>query len=268
MLVTRHREDRPDIDRFPVPVGPVSPADVLKARRQNADDPEGTAGEADASSDHRRVAIEAPHPQAVAEDHHLVPALQLVVRFELAAEDRLAAEQLEESGGDLHAAELFGPGGIPELEIAAKVCGQALEGLQLRAIVTKIRRRHREVRRVRRLLEQPEEAVGLRIRERSNQHALHGAENRGVGANRQRQGEDRRRGKAGRSAKQPDGVAQVVAERLEDRGHGAWTGRTRPAFTRLRASRYGAAGWDARSGSGASRTCRDDRICGEMTCLS
>jgi hypothetical protein len=53
---------------------------------------------------------------------------------------------------------------------------------------------------------------------------LNSAENRGVGANRERQGEDRRRGEARRPAEQPNGVAEVMAKSLEDRGHGALDG--------------------------------------------
>ena len=69
---------------------------------------------------------------------------------------------------------------VAELQVAAKVCGHPLERLQLRAIVAEIRRRHREVRRRRRLLEQAHQAIRLAIGQRRDQHAFDGAEDSGV----------------------------------------------------------------------------------------
>ena len=73
-----------------------------------------------------------------------------------------------------------------------------------------------------------------------------GAEDRGVGANRQRQGQDRGRGEAGRPAQQPDGVAQIVAE---------WSGRSRA---------WCLDGLERHPRLRNPAACRTTGICGEM----
>ena len=89
----------------------------------------------------------------MAQDHHLVPARQLVVQFELTAEERLVAEQPEEPGAHLHPPQMFGTRRVAKLKIGTEVGGEALERLQLGAIVAEVRRRHRKMRRRRRLFE-------------------------------------------------------------------------------------------------------------------
>ena len=65
MFLARHRQHRPDVHRFAVAVGSVGPADVLEVRRQHADDTERPARKPDGcADDRRRIAVEAPHPQA------------------------------------------------------------------------------------------------------------------------------------------------------------------------------------------------------------
>ena len=60
-------------------VGSIGAPDVPEALGQDADDAKGSAREPDRSADDRRVAVEAPHPQAVAQHHDVVVARELVV---------------------------------------------------------------------------------------------------------------------------------------------------------------------------------------------
>ena len=84
---------------------------------------------------------------------------------------------------------------VTELQVGAQVRGNALERLELRAIVAEVRRRHREMRRGRRLLKQAHEAIGIRVRQRRDEDALHRAEDGCVCANGQCERQDGSGGK-------------------------------------------------------------------------
>src|SRR5689334_12882875 len=96
MFLARHREHGPDVDRLAVSVGAVSAPDVLEVRRQNANDFETATREVNGPPDDGGVAVEAPLPQPVAQDHDVFAPGQFVIQLELTAEQWLIAEQLEE----------------------------------------------------------------------------------------------------------------------------------------------------------------------------
>ena len=85
-LLRIERERRPDLRA----VG------KREARRRHADDLVRLAVDDDAASDDRRVAVEAPLPNAVADDDDVMAAERLVVAHEAAAERGADAERVEE----------------------------------------------------------------------------------------------------------------------------------------------------------------------------
>ncbi len=195
MLIARHGEDRPHVHGLAVTVGPVCPAHVLEAFRQNADDPEHPPREAHDTADDIGIAVEAPHPQRVTEDDDVVVAFNLVRQFEFASDRRLSAKQFEESGRDLHAAQLLRLLEVTELQVGALVRGNALKCLEFRAIVAEVRRRHREMWCGRCLLKQAHEAFRIRVRQGRDENALHGAKDGCVCANGQCERQDGSSGK-------------------------------------------------------------------------
>ena len=183
MLIARHGENGPHVHGLAVTVGPVCPAHVLEAVRQNADDPEHPPREAHDAADDIGITVEAPHPQRVTEDDDVVVAFNLVRHLEFASDRWLRAKQFEESGRDLHAAQLLGLLDVTELQVGALVRGNALKRLEFRAIVAEVRGRHREMRCSRCLLEQAHEAFRIRVWQGRDENALHGAKDGGVCAN-------------------------------------------------------------------------------------
>ena len=183
---------------------------MLESPRENPDDAEDPAREPDRAAHNTGVAAKAPHPQRVTEHYDVAVALNLIGRLELPAERRLESEELEESCGDAHTPQLFGLVNVTKLHVGAQVRSNALERLELGAVVTKISRRHRKMWAGRRLLKEPYKTFGIGVRQRRENDALHSAENRRVGANGQRQCQHRCNGKAGRPPQKPDRIAKIL----------------------------------------------------------
>ncbi len=120
-------------------VRPISPSHVLETLGQHADDAIELAGEADRLANNAGITAEAPAPQPMAQNHCGVIAGNLVVGFELTAKHRRGAEQCEEPGRHLHAAQLLGLLAVANLQVGAEIGGEPREGLQFLAVVTKVR---------------------------------------------------------------------------------------------------------------------------------
>ena len=146
-----------------------------------------------------------PLPERVAEDDHPLAAESVIAPSESAAQNGARAERLEEGAGDesprpLH--RLRARVEVVRLESrAAHVLKRAGRALEIREL------RGREV------LAERQEAARIGIGERAQQHAVHDAEDRGVGADSQ---SERRHGDRSESGV-PRQPAQRVAEILDDR---------------------------------------------------
>ncbi len=86
--------------------------------------------------------------------------------------------------------ELLGSLNVSYLQVAAHVGGNPVKSGQLRPVVAKVRRRHRKMRRGRRLFEETHEAVRMWVGKRGDEDALNRAEDCGVRPDCERQRED------------------------------------------------------------------------------
>ena len=100
-----------------------------------------------------------------------------------------------------------------------------------------------------------DEPIGIRVRQRAQQHGVEDAEDRGVRADAERQRHERDRREAGRAPQQPRGVAHV-ARQIDDqatapRRRAGWSA-AEPGGARGRSARAISSATRARSASGAS----------------
>jgi hypothetical protein len=97
---------------------------------------------------------------------------------------------------------------------------ELVDGLRLAAIGGHLGKRERRILNPGGDLRLPQvhNAVGFGIRERAQEHAVDDAENRRVGADADRQREDRHRGEAGMTAQRAQAVADVAREMLDGAG--------------------------------------------------
>ena len=146
----------------------------------------------------------------MAQDHDVVVSRELVVRREVAAQRWLMPDEREKPGCHLHSAQLLGLAALRKLQVVAEVGGEPFEGTELGAVVAEIRRRDREVRRRRRLLEKADEPIRFGVGQGRDQDPLYCAEDRGVCADGQGESCDRSEREARGSEEEPDGVANVL----------------------------------------------------------
>src|SRR6185503_2151927 len=105
-------------------VDPAQVAPVAEVRRQHADDLVRLAVDAHDAAEDLGIAAEAVLPVAVADDEHAVVAEDLLLRPEVAAEQRPRAEGGEEVRRDAQALREFGRlAGLGEAEVEVAVGG-------------------------------------------------------------------------------------------------------------------------------------------------
>ena len=121
-----HRQDAPDLH--------VAPR-MAEVGRHHADDGVRLRADRHRASDDRRVAVEAAHPERMAEHGRLRRAWFVVAVLEDAAEQRPGAEHVEESIGHLGTAPMRSGGPSPPVSVADAVVedGNGVGGLVLRA---------------------------------------------------------------------------------------------------------------------------------------
>src|SRR5262245_37965280 len=106
-----------------------------------------------------------------------------------------------------------------EAGIDQAIRGHGLEYCILFTPVLKIHPRHRAAAMVQSVFVEDDETIGLRIRERLQQHRIDHAENRGVGAYPQRQRQESDRGESWFPSQNSKALFEVVGQILEDRTH-------------------------------------------------
>ena len=184
-----------------------------EARRHHADDRGGAAVDAHRSPDDPGIALISALPHVVAQDHDRLGARPVVVRAEVASERRRRAEHLEERGRDRRPQVPFG--------IAAAVRQRQAAAGERRDVRDRRRRppdvevvlvrdaraldAHALVGRV-----DDGDLLGVGIGVRVQEDAVHHAEDRGVGANPERQADDRHRQEARTPEQRPDGVTRIL----------------------------------------------------------
>ena len=198
-----------------------------EARRHHAHDFPGLALDDDATPDDGRIAAEAALPVAVREHHSGWPAGLLIGVRQPSADGRRDAERLERAVRHVHATHLFRlacPGHrrrrrVPDADVLERAILFG-EGEEHRRRQPEIAGHVRDPRRARREQPQRDEPLRFGIRQRTQQHAVDDAEDRGgrADADRQRQHGDRREHALPVEHAQP--VSQVAQEIVEP-GHAA-----------------------------------------------
>ena len=188
-----------------------------EAPRHDADHFVCVAAERQRAPDDVRVAGEAALPHPGTDDRHVRPVRTVFVARERPAERQRRAEHGEVAARYVHRVDVLGQVAAEEVRagIARLIRGDRLEGGRLVAPQDELRDRGQPRRADARRGHELEEAIGLRIGERPQQHGVDDGEDRGVRAD--ADGEHGERGQ--RESRRPpqhaarvDGVACEVSE--------------------------------------------------------
>ena len=160
----------------------------------------------------RPVAAEARLPDAVGQDHVLVGVRLRLVLGEAAAEERLAPERGEERRRDRERPQLLRLAALGQVDAAAGEQRRVLDRGRLGLAIEVVGNRDAGLRQPHQRIGVPDEdqPVGVRIRQRPQERLVEQAEDRGVGADPERQGQDRDQGEDRLLAKRAEGVADVL----------------------------------------------------------
>ena len=163
---------------------PVHPVGKERRGLQNADDLHRVGVQAEMFADDVRVAAEVLHPEVVGEHHHRWHARPVVGRPSEPTEHGRQAHDLEEVSGHESEIEALGTLGLLQRAEPRRVLGDTAKGRHAVAKVTDLGHGERHARTGRTIggLAQVHEALALAMRERLEQHPVHDAEDRGVGA--------------------------------------------------------------------------------------
>ena len=151
-------------------------------------------------------------PEAVTEQGDGRGAEAIVVRIEVAAKSRMEAEGWEKCRGDHEAVDALGLAGAGEVVILMTVHGDGGEAFGLALPVEEV-----EIVDGRLVLAgvfpvDGDELAGVRVRQRIQEHAVDDGEERGVGADAERQGEDGDDAKRRRLEEHAEGEAKVLKQ--------------------------------------------------------
>ena len=153
----------------------------------------------DLAADDRRIGPESPAPEPIAQKHDLMPAFDFLLPREVAAERRLDADNVEEPGSHENAAQPLGLGAAADVDGRGFDGGHGGERRVVAAPVVEVRRRDRSVQAAfaRPLLAERHHIARRGIRQRPPEHGVDDAEDRGVGADAEREGNecDERKGR-------------------------------------------------------------------------
>src|SRR2546426_196977 len=175
-------------------------------------------------TDDARIAAEQPLPQPVAEDGDLGSSGSIVVWLDRASDERLRGENGKQAAADARAVNPLRHLTPRQIECPAGEEAQAVEARGLFAPVVEVGQRGaghragccRRGRRVRPASDEDEEPVGLAKRKGPEHDRVNDAEDRGVRADAERQGQDGDGREAGTLAQQ----AQPEAYVINNVGHG------------------------------------------------
>ena len=192
----------------------------MNPRRRDADDGEGRAIERQRLADDRRVASQAALPEAMADDHDR-RRLLVVFGREPAAERRLDAEQREVVAGDHLRRDLLRLGPAAPVQLREGERRHPGEHLVLVAEVLVVEMRERQVARVA-LVEHEDRHQPVRLGHghRLQQDDVDHAEDRGVRADAEREGERRDDGEGRALRQHAKAVAQVLEHKRASGGSG------------------------------------------------
>ena len=162
------------------------------------------------------IAAEIASPELFAEHDDVRRARLVFALREESSDERLDSQQVEPVRAHANALHSLGVGVVAnEIRRRAFDHGEADELRRARSIVDEVHRRARVAVSLLRVHD-AHEAIGLRKRQRLEQHAVHDAEDRGVGADAERERDDRGERERRCGAKLSHRVADVVPEVVHD----------------------------------------------------
>ena len=171
----------------------------------------------------RRIAAQAVHPEPIAQHQHRLGARLVLAGAEGAASQRAHAEHVEEVRGDDAGLDPAGLALPQENEGHGVVLDQRLHGAAPLPVVGQLQGRELGVDHAaeRRRLAEVHQALPVLVGQRPQQDAADHAEDRGVGADAERQGEHGDEGEAGALAERAQGEAEVVQQTGHEGSPGA-----------------------------------------------
>ena len=182
---------------------------------QHADDLERLSVERHRPSDDRWILPITPRPGAVVEDRRSRPARCVVSGFEEPAVQRPRAEHRQQVRGHADRPDAFRFAVASQVEVRAKRDRDVLESRMTRLDVEVLGRREPVFRDVesRRSVPEDREPVGILIGQRSEQQRTGDAEDRAVGADADRDRQDRDSSQPRGPQKRANGIAEVLEQR-------------------------------------------------------
>src|SRR4030095_11342934 len=165
----------------------VDALEKLERWRHDADRGDGDVADANRLIDRLAIGTEAA-PASIAENDRLRSLVTEVIllRGEAAADGRAHAEDVEEAGGDFHVPHSFGKLAARIDDFTEHVAGDAVEGrIQPNPVLQADRGDPGLADSFVKLLEL-DEAIGIRVRQRAQEHRIDGGEDGAVGADAQR----------------------------------------------------------------------------------
>ena len=178
----------------------------------------GIAAERDGLADDVGVAVETPDPDPVAEHDDLVAVRAIFLGAEGAAAQDRRAEQPEEIGGHPPRPKLFGKRSAGEVHDTGVERRDVAKHLRLLAVVHELGGRAAAVDALRRSRLQHHQPVGVGKRHRLEEDGVDDREDRGVGADAERQRRHRRGGEAPALPEHPQRLPQVLEEAFNHGG--------------------------------------------------
>ena len=208
--VLQPQQRRVDVDGPPAPV---------EGAGHHADHGEALAAQRERLAQDLRITPEAPLPEALAQERDAFCARLVLLRAEGPSEEGLLAQGGEQARGDLAPVDPLRVRALRgEDEVGPVVADQRLEDAVLVPHVLQVGDGEAHARDLLRPLGQEHQPLGLRVGQRPQQDRVDHAEDGGVGADAQGQGEDGHRREAPGLGQDPDGVFDVAPEAF----HGQW----------------------------------------------
>ena len=190
----------------------VDPSGKIRRRLQHADDRDRLAADAQDLAEHGRIAGEALQPVVVRQHHHRRRARAVVSGVERPAEHRAETHDREVVSGHQADVDTHRVVVAHQAEGHRRVLGDAAaEGLRGGTEVVDLG--HRETHVVAAgaggRLAKIHQPIAVPVRQRPQQHAAHHAEDRGVGADAEAQGEEHRERETARAGEASKGIAKI-----------------------------------------------------------
>src|SRR6185312_2694926 len=167
LRISKRSERSPNVHSVAVRDRVIHVTGMLNARRHHADNSIGNRVQNDLLPHYISAPAQPIAPDLVADNYDRRFAGQLIVAVEFAAHCRFQSQHVEKSGRDQKTGKPYSVACAGELQIIASVGGERFEAVQTRTEITKIVRIEWEFWKTLRAGEDPNQLVGIPVRQRS-----------------------------------------------------------------------------------------------------